>query len=105
MRGIVIYKWLQHSTNLQTRSRTNDSYTALTRYPRSNNATVSARVRLMQQCLTDRAASLANVIEELLPDSFHNTEKYANNRVENDHGRLKSRLRPMRGLQRTGLRA
>jgi transposase-like protein len=28
-----------------------------------------------------------------------NREQYANNRVEADHGRLKSRLRPMRGLQ------
>ncbi len=25
--------------------------------------------------------------------------KYANNRIEADHGRLKSRLRPMRGLK------
>ena len=27
-------------------------------------------------------------------------ERYANNRVECDHGRLKARLRPMRGLKR-----
>jgi hypothetical protein len=39
-----------------------------------------------------------------VPDAFHNTEQYANNRVECDHGRLKARLRPMRGLKtdRTG---
>jgi IS6 family transposase len=29
-----------------------------------------------------------------------NTEQYANNRIESDHGRLKARLRPMRGLKR-----
>ena len=29
-------------------------------------------------------------------------EQYANNRIENDHGRLKARLRPMRGLKRDG---
>jgi IS6 family transposase len=29
-----------------------------------------------------------------------NTVQYANNRVEADHGRLKARLRPMRGLKR-----
>ena len=29
-------------------------------------------------------------------------EKYANNRVEADHGRLKARLRPMRGLKVDG---
>ena len=53
-----------------------------------------------EEIITDRAASLANVIEELLPGSIHNTEKYANNRVECDHGRLKARLRPMLGLKR-----
>jgi IS6 family transposase len=30
---------------------------------------------------------------------LHNTVKDANNRVECDHGRLKARLRPMRGLK------
>ena len=39
------------------------------------------------------------MIDELLPDACHNTEQYANNRVECDHGRLKARLRPMRGLK------
>jgi transposase-like protein len=40
------------------------------------------------------------VIEELIPAAFHNTEQYANNRIEADHSRLKARLRPMRGLRR-----
>ncbi len=40
------------------------------------------------------------MIEELLFDVVHDTEQYANNRVETDHGRLKARLRPMRGLKR-----
>jgi transposase-like protein len=30
---------------------------------------------------------------------LHNTGQYENNRVECDHGRLKARLRPMRGLK------
>jgi hypothetical protein len=30
----------------------------------------------------------------------HVTERYGNNRIEADHGRLKARLRPMRGLKR-----
>jgi transposase-like protein len=34
------------------------------------------------------------------PAAFHNTEQYANNRIEGDHGRLTARLRPMRGLKR-----
>ena len=48
---------------------------------------------------TDLAAPLLRVIDELIPDAIHDTEQYANNRVENDHGRLKARLRPMRGLR------
>jgi IS6 family transposase len=48
---------------------------------------------------TDRSPVLAHVIDELAPDAFHNTKQYANNRVECGHGRLKARLRPMRGLK------
>jgi transposase, IS6 family len=33
------------------------------------------------------------------PCAWHHTEQYANNRIEADHGRLKSRFRPMRGLK------
>jgi transposase-like protein len=40
------------------------------------------------------------VLDELLPAAHHVTEQYANNPIETDHGRLKSRLRPMRGLTR-----
>jgi IS6 family transposase len=39
------------------------------------------------------------VLEELLRAPWHRTEQYANNHVECDHGRLKARLRPMRGLK------
>ncbi len=49
---------------------------------------------------TDRSPALARTIVELLPGVHHDTTQYANNRVEADHGRLKARLRPMRGLQR-----
>jgi transposase-like protein len=49
---------------------------------------------------TDRAALYPRVLDELLPDACHVVERYANNRIEADHGRLKSRLRPMRGLKR-----
>ena len=52
-----------------------------------------------QEITTDRAAALATVIAELLPAAVHDTEQYANNRMECDHGRLKARLRPMRGLK------
>ncbi len=52
------------------------------------------------EVITDQAATYPVVLEELLPAPWHRTEQYANNRVECDHGRLKARLRPMRGLRR-----
>ena len=38
---------------------------------------------------TDLAAPLLRVVDELLPNAVHDTEQYSNNRIENDHGRLK----------------
>jgi IS6 family transposase len=52
-----------------------------------------------REVATDLAAPLLRVVDELLPDVFHDTTQYGNNRVECDHGRLKARLRPMRGLR------
>jgi transposase, IS6 family len=46
---------------------------------------------------TDRAAAYPAVLDDLLPATWHRTDQYANNRIECDHGRLKARLRPMRG--------
>jgi transposase-like protein len=48
---------------------------------------------------TDQAPVYPAVLEDLLPAAWHRTDRYANNRVECDHGRLKARLRPMRGLK------
>jgi transposase, IS6 family len=43
---------------------------------------------------TDRAPTYLRILDELLPSARHVTEQYANNTVEADHGRLKSRLHP-----------
>ena len=51
------------------------------------------------EVITDRAPALANVIGDLIPAAFHHTGQYANNRCKADHGRLRARLRPMRGLK------
>jgi IS6 family transposase len=48
---------------------------------------------------TDQAPVYPTLMEELLPAAWHRTDRYANNRLECDHGRLKARLRPMRGLK------
>ena len=47
---------------------------------------------------TDRAPAYPRVLDDLLPAACHVTEQYTNP-VEADHGRLKARLRPMRGLK------
>jgi transposase-like protein len=48
---------------------------------------------------TDKAPVYPAVLEERLPAAWHRTNRDANNRVECDHGRLKARLGPMRGLK------
>jgi transposase-like protein len=48
---------------------------------------------------TDQAPVYPAVLEDLLPASRHRTDRDAINRVECDHGRLKARLRLMRGLK------
>ncbi len=50
------------------------------------------------EVMTERAWALGGVVDELLPGALHDTEQYANNRIEADHGRVKARLRPMRGF-------
>jgi transposase-like protein len=51
------------------------------------------------EVVTDRVATYPMVLEALLPAAWHRTDRYANNQVEADHGRLKARLRPMRSLK------
>jgi transposase-like protein len=50
------------------------------------------------EVITDKAAAYPAMLEALLPGAWHRTERYANNPIEADHGRLKARLGPMRGL-------
>jgi IS6 family transposase len=61
--------------------------------------TVLAVHREPVDVVADRAPALANVIVDLLPAAMHTTEQYENNWIECDHGRLKARLRPLRGLK------
>jgi transposase-like protein len=51
------------------------------------------------EVVTDLAPVYPATLEELLPGAWHRTDRYGNNRLEADHGRLKARLRPMRGLK------
>ncbi|MGI8755992.1 MAG: DDE-type integrase/transposase/recombinase [Acidimicrobiales bacterium] len=49
---------------------------------------------------TDKAHALAVALRAVVPEAWHDTAQYANNRIESDRARLKARLRPMRGLKR-----
>src|SRR5438067_7145974 len=49
---------------------------------------------------TDHAPAYPRVLDELVPAACHVMEQYANNPLESDHGRLKARVPPMRGLKR-----
>jgi transposase-like protein len=51
------------------------------------------------EVVTDQAQVYPGVLEELTPAAWHRTDQHANNRIEADHGRLKARLWPMRGLK------
>ena len=74
-------------------SQRRDARSARRFFERAIGTTKVPRVEVV----TDRAATYPMVLQELLPAAWHRTEQYANNRVEADHGRLKARLRPMRG--------
>ena len=57
------------------------------------------------EVVTDKAQALLAAVDDVLPDALPNTDRFANKRVEADHGRLKARLRPMRSLKRDGTAA
>ena len=51
------------------------------------------------EVVTDAAPVYPAVLDELVPAAWHHVEQYANNPIEADHGQLKRRLKPMRGLR------
>jgi IS6 family transposase len=76
-------------------SRQGDATAAHRFFQRAIGATMVSPVEVT----TDQAPVYPAVLKELPPAAWHRTDRYANNLVECDHGRLKSRLRPMRGLK------
>jgi transposase-like protein len=109
-------RWYVDETYVKVAGRWRYVYRAVDQYGQVIDVYVSARrdvraarrffTTALGECgdpaevVTDRAPTLLAVVDELMPGVFHNTEQYANNRIEADHGRLKARLRPMRGLKR-----
>jgi transposase, IS6 family len=108
-------RWFVDETYVKVAGRWRYVYRAIDRvgqvvdiFVSARRATTAAR-RFFQQAIkltkvqpveivTDKAATYPMVLDELVPTAWRRTAQYANNRIEGDHGRLKSRLRPMRGL-------
>jgi transposase-like protein len=109
-------RWQVDETNVKVAGRWRYVYRAIDQFGQVIGVFVSARRdataarRFFERAIgatkvtpvevtTDQAPVYPGVLEELLPAAWHRTDRHANNRVECDHGRLKARLRPMRGLK------
>jgi transposase-like protein len=109
-------RWQVDETDVKVAGRWRYVYRAIDQFGQVIDVFVSSRRdataarRFFQQAIattamipvevvTDRAAAYPAVLDELLPMAWHRAEQYANIRVEADHGRLKARLRPVRGLE------
>jgi transposase, IS6 family len=102
-------RWFADETYVRIAGRWTYLYRAVDQHGQVIDVLLSAR-RFFTRALragtipaevtTDRAAAYPRVLDELIPSALHTVERYANNPVETDHGRLKARLRPMRGLKR-----
>ena len=116
MRHIVGDRWFVHENNVKVAGKWRYVYRAIDQSGQVVDVFVSIRrdakaarrfferaigtTKVMPAAVvTDRAPTYRLVIEELLPAAWHRTDRYANNQLEADHGRLKARLRLMRGLK------
>ena len=109
-------RWFVDETDVKVAGRWRYLYRAVDQYGQvidvllSEQRDTAAARRLFTRALrygpapvgvpTDKAGPYLRVLDELVPAALHVTEQYGNNRIEADHGRLKARLRPMRGLKR-----
>ena len=108
-------QWFVDETYIKVNGVWRYVYRAMDQYGQVIDVLVSARRdgqaarRFFQQALatfkvipaevvTDAAPVYPAVLDELIPSAWHHVERYANNPIESDHGQLKRRLRPMRGL-------
>ena len=109
-------RWFVDETYVKVASRWTYLYRAIDQHGQVIDVMLSARrdlaaarrffIQALRACTipaevtTDLAPAYPRVLDELIPSALHTVERYANNPVETDHGRLKARLRPMRGLKR-----
>ncbi|WP_027140918.1 IS6 family transposase [Pseudofrankia saprophytica] len=109
-------RWFTDETYVKVASRWTYLYRAIDQFGRvidvlaSEKRDLAAARRFFTRALshgrrpvevtTDRAPAYPRVLDEQVPAAHHVDARYANNPIEADHGRLKARLRPMRGLKR-----
>jgi transposase-like protein len=115
-RHLVGDRWFVDETYVKVAGRWRYVYRAIDQFGQVIDVFVSARRdakavrRFFQRAIgtmrvmpvevgTDYAQVYPAVLEALLPAAWHRTDRYANNRIEADHGRLRARLGPMRGLK------
>jgi transposase-like protein len=109
-------RWFVDETYVKVAERWTYLYRAIDQHGRVIDVLLSARRDLASarefftralragtvpvEVTTDRAPVYPRVLDELIPHALHCVVQHANNPVKADHGRLKARLRPMRGLKR-----
>lgn len=76
-------------------SPTRDMVAARTFFERAVASTGTTPRRV----ITDKAATYPPALAVVVPGVLHRTGRYRTNGIERDHGFLKERLRPMRGLK------
>jgi len=76
-------------------SATRDMAAASTFFERAIASTGTTPRRV----ITDKAGSYPPALSAIVPGVLHRTGRYRTNGIERDHGFLKQRLRPMRGLK------
>ena len=94
-------RWFVDETYVKVNGVWRYVYRAVDQYGQVIDVLVSARRdtdaarRFFRRALSVYPA----VLDELVPSAWHHIEQYANNPIEADHGHLKHRLKPMRGLR------
>ncbi|MET0520748.1 MAG: IS6 family transposase [Jiangellaceae bacterium] len=84
-------RWFVDETYVKVNGVWRYVYRAIDQYGQVIDVLLSAR--------RDAAAVYPAVLADLVPAAWHHVERYANNPIEADHGRLKHRLRSMLGLR------
>jgi len=114
-------RWFVDETYVKVNGRWTYLYRAIDQYGQVIDVWLSARRDLTAarafftralatgavpvEVTTDRAPAYPRVLDELIPTAVHDTEQYANNRVEADHGRLKARASTDAGSQDVPIRS